>query len=309
MKIGMLFSGYGNQFVGMAKELYDEFRIVQEYFEQASNCLDVNFVRLCFASSDAELKALPSAYTSLFLVCSAIYALLKEHGIKADSVAGYNIGEYAALHAAGSLSLPDGLYLLSKHVLFYKELLSSLNVCMRKIQNIDIRDLLQICKEVNNDSEQVFIAVYESAQAYVVVGHIKAIAKLEDMVSSYRGSKIKMVDVSGGLYCQFMKPVIDHLSMYLEKVDFKDATIPLIATDRAAYITRSNDIKNFFITQFISPILWSGSMELFAGYDLIIEVGPGKQLSNIVNQRYPNIQTIAINTRADLEQLHMMIGE
>ena len=44
MKIGMLFPGYGSQFVGMDKDLYDESRTFQEYFEEASNCLNVNFV-------------------------------------------------------------------------------------------------------------------------------------------------------------------------------------------------------------------------------------------------------------------------
>ena len=46
MKIALLFPGYGSQFVGMGKELYDEYRIVQEYFEEASNCLNNNFVNI-----------------------------------------------------------------------------------------------------------------------------------------------------------------------------------------------------------------------------------------------------------------------
>ena len=56
MKIMMLFPDYGKQFVGMGKDLYDTSRIVQEYFEEASHCLDENFVKLCFASSEQEIK-------------------------------------------------------------------------------------------------------------------------------------------------------------------------------------------------------------------------------------------------------------
>ncbi len=78
MKIALLFPGYGSQFVGMAKELYNENRIVQEYFDEASNCLDTNFLKLCFASSEIEIGMMSHAYTSIFLVSSAIYALLKE---------------------------------------------------------------------------------------------------------------------------------------------------------------------------------------------------------------------------------------
>ena len=72
MKVGMLFPGYGSQFVGMGKELYDDSRIIQEYFEEAANCLNINFVKLCFAASDAELARMENAYPALFLLSSRI---------------------------------------------------------------------------------------------------------------------------------------------------------------------------------------------------------------------------------------------
>src|SRR5437016_3408870 len=103
MKIGMLFPGYGSQFVGMGKELYDNSRIIQEYYEEASNCLNVNFVKLCFASSDAELSKLTSAYPALFLASTATAAFIKEIGINIDLIAGHGLGEYSALCTAGGL--------------------------------------------------------------------------------------------------------------------------------------------------------------------------------------------------------------
>src|SRR3990170_5846802 len=136
MKIALLFPGYGSQFVGMGKELYDEYRIVQEYFEEASNCLNTNFVKLCFASSDVELGKMGNAYTSLFLVGSATYAVLKEHGIEPDVVAGYNNGESAALFAAGCFSLPDGLYLLNKFCSFYQEIVDEMEVDVLHVTGI-----------------------------------------------------------------------------------------------------------------------------------------------------------------------------
>src|SRR5206468_1601039 len=106
---------YGSQFVGMGKDLYDQSRIMQEYFEEASNCLNINFVKLCFASSDAELARAEHAYPALFLVSCALHALIKEQGVQANIVAGYNQGEFSAVYAAGGINFPDGLYLLSKY--------------------------------------------------------------------------------------------------------------------------------------------------------------------------------------------------
>ena len=114
MKIGMLFPGQGSQYLGMGKELYADERIVQEYFDEASVCLEQNFLRLCFASSERELTKTSNAQTAIFLVSSAIFSLLKKkYDIVPDIVAGHSLGEYSALFAAGGISFPDRLYLLN----------------------------------------------------------------------------------------------------------------------------------------------------------------------------------------------------
>src|SRR5438132_11488028 len=160
MKIALLFPGYGSQFVGMGKELYDEYRVVQEYFEEAGHVLNNNFVKLCFASSDVELSELVNAYTSLFLVGACVYAVLKEHGIEPDVVAGYNNGESAALFAAGCFSLPDGLYLLNKFCSFYQEIVDGMEVDAMHVTGVTTTELEAICKKVSDDEHKVFIAIY-----------------------------------------------------------------------------------------------------------------------------------------------------
>ncbi len=309
MKIGMVFPAQGSQFVGMGKELYDDSRIMQEYFEQASNCLDVNFVKLCFASSDAELSILNHTYTALFLVSSALYAVLKDQGIEPTIVAGCNIGEYAAMHAASSLSLPDGLYLLNKYANFYQELLRDLDVTALRVNGITARELKLLCAQASDKNNQVAIAVYESATHHIVTGHSLATVQLRELLSDVKGVKVKDENLHVGLHSELMLPVVEQVRMYLEKVDFRDTTIPLITNSDAKKVTSGDDIKQTVLAQIHKPVLWAQSIELLADCELIVELGPGKQLSSLLAERYPDKQTVAINTKTDIEQLKTIMGE
>lgn len=309
MKIGMVFPAQGSQFVGMGKELYDDSRIMQEYFEQASNCLDINFVKLCFASSDAELSILNHAYTSLFLVSSSLYALLKEGGIEPSIVAGYNIGEYAAMHAASSLSLPDGLYLLNKYANFYQDLLKEVEVAALKIQGIATRELKLLIEQARDKNSYVSIGIYESPSHNIVTGDVSAIVKLRGLLDEVKGVKVKEESVHVGLHSDLMLPVVDQVRMYLEKVDFRDATVPLITNADAKEITDGDDIKQAVLAHIHKPVLWAQSMELLADCEVIVELGPGKQLAGLLTERYPEKQILSINTKADVEQLKTIMGE
>ena len=309
MKIGMVFPGYGSQFVGMGKELYDESRIMQEYFEEASNCLNSNFVKLCFASSDTELARMENAYTALFLVSSSICALLKqEAGVQAQIVAGYNIGEYSAIHAADCFSFPDGLYLLTKYHAFYQEILSAGDYAGVKIKGLTAKAVQDLCTQVSVDGNYSSIAVYESLIQHSVMGTTPAITALRELLDEMDNVKFDDEAVEIGLHSATMDPVALNLRLYLEKVDFKPLTIPLITNADAKIITEGNLLKTALIKQIHSPVLWAQSMAHLSDCDIIIEVGPGTHLTSLLQELYPEKKCIAINKRSDIEELHSFIN-
>ncbi len=301
MKIALLFPGYGSQFVGMGKELYDEYRIVQEYFEEASNCLNINFVKLCFASSDVELSRLANAYTSLFLVGTATYAVLKENGIHPDIVAGYNNGETAALFAAGCFSLPDGLYLLNKFSSFYQEFIDNHAFDAQRITGIATAQLENMCVQINNDEGSLFIAIYNSPLDHIVAGDSSALMKLHDMIDD-RG---KMEDLSPeiGLHSPLMNPVVDLFKNYLEKVDFKDLKIPMISCIDGAHITSGADTKERFIRHINSSLEFVRVMRQLIDYDCILVAAPGDDLMRMVQEYYPEKMVISIAKKSDIDTL------
>jgi [acyl-carrier-protein] S-malonyltransferase len=307
MKIGIIFPGYGSQYIGMGKELYDQYRIVQEYFEEASNCLDINFIKLCFATSEAELKEIDNAYLSIFLISSAIYALLKEEaGIIPDLVAGYGVGEYSAIHAAGGLSFPDGLYFIKKYVSFYKEALKNLNASIVKITGIKSKDLEAICEEVTNKKDFAQISSYNTDTESLVVGTPGAIAKLSEIVKKQKG-KIKQLSIEYGVHSKLVENVIENLKTYLPKIDFKDLQIPLVKSTDARIVFKGEAVKNGILNQAMSPILWNKVMKSFVDFDLIIEIGPGTMLSEMFKEKYPEKNILSLENQKDLDAIKELI--
>lgn len=313
MKIAMLFPGFGSQFVGMGKELYDEHRIIQEFFEQAASCIDINFVKLCFASSENELRQMRNAYTAIFLVSSAIASLLKEKGIKPDVVAGFNQGEYAALLAAGGWTLPDGLYLLNKFAGFYQELLDSMDAAAFCIKGLHATDIETAATAINRRSkDKVYVALYETEYQHIVAGNAPAVKKLCDVVDS-KGAEQKIImkpeDLAVGLHSSLMNPVIERYKMYLEKTDFHDLDVCMMESLNGECIERGILTKERVIKRINSPVIWPKVMEGLALYDIIIQVGPGMQLAAWASHMYPHKKVMAINKPADIMELERIIQE
>jgi len=308
MKIAFLFPGYGSQFVGMAKELYDEYRVVQEYFEEAANCLKGNFVKLCFASSDAELGRLENAYVALFLVSNAIAQLLKEKGIVPDAVAGRDQGEYAAFCFAGGMSFPDGLYLLAKYASIYAEALNKMDAQLEKVEGVDRQTLERICDEVRGaDGGGPFMAVYAEPTTHIVAGNNAAIARLRVVVEKIEGATLSGVDPEMGMHSPLMDEVYAAFKPYMAKVDCKDLTIPFICHPDKCCVRSCDDVKECIGSHMTSPVYWAQTRNDLMDYDLIVQIGPGTELGEALKKSYPDKTVMMINTKADVEALEALV--
>ncbi len=307
MKIGMIFPGYGSQFVGMAKDVYDESRIMQEYFEQASHCLDTNFIKLCFASSDVELSKMHNAYTSLFLVSSSLSAVLAEKGIVPNVVTGYNVGQFAAMHAAKGLTFADGLYILSKFTKFAQETLEKKELAMIRIKGCSTQELELLIKQIAQD--EVAIAVYEMPNQHIISGPMNPVYACMQHAKTLTGVKIEEIPVEFGIHTAVMEPAIEQFKMYLEKVDFKDIDVPVISNINSQAMQSGISLKHEAMHQSAKPLNWVSSLQELHTCDLLLSVGPGTMLVDMAKQLYPNKKIMAIQKLADVQELKNYIEE
>ncbi len=301
MKVGFIFSGYGNQFVGMGKEFYDDSRVMQEYFEEAANCLDKNFVKLCFASSDAQLTQLENGYISLFLVSLSIAAILKERGITPSVVAGRDIGEYAAIASVGGISLPDAIYLLRKYAGLYELFLETRKFEAIRIKEVASEDVAAACTACMNGNQLSAISVYESEAQCIVSGTADAVACVKKALHKKKdGGVCESVSIGGGMHSQLMDEILKNMKMYLEKVDFKEVETPFVASLTGQVLKEGDAVRAAVMQQIHAPIQWKKTLEAFAFCETIVIVGPGKLLQEFVSNMYPDKLVIAAITPTDL---------
>jgi len=307
--VGVIFSGYGEQFVTMGKDLYNDSRHVQDLFEQASMCLGINFVQLCFASSDAEISSIDKGYLAILLTQISIYSELSQAGLRPDFIAGFGIGEYASVVASGSLSFADALYLLNKYATMYRDfLVAHPHYSMLQLPRGFTRQTLQeLCDQVSHDDKKVFIAAHTTENGFYVAGHIDCIEQIQEYCKSHEIRKVKEVSAAYGLHSLLVDEIVTTLSPYFFKIDFKALKFPMITNVDAVYVTSPDALESAVLRRINSPILWDEVMDGFVGCDVLICVGPGKQVVEWAQLKYPDKEIYSVQNLADVRALQALL--
>ncbi len=308
---GVIFSGYGEQFVTMGKNLYDASRDVQDLFEQASMCLDINFVQLCFASSDQEISDIQKGYLAVLLLQVSLYSQLAQAGLRPDFIAGFGIGEYAAAVACGSLTFSDALYLLNKYALFFKEFVLQ----ERKFgviylsRGFHAAEIQELCQTLSVDGKQIFVAAHVTEEGFFVAGDIDLIDYIQKYCKDNAIRKVKLLTPGHGLHSLLTDSVVALLAPYFFKIDFLPLQYPVITNVDAVYVTSPDALESAIRRKFNNPILWDEVMNGFVGCDVLICVGPGDQIAQWAALKYPEKIIYQINDLADLEKLQPFLQE
>ena len=301
-KTAFLFAGQGAQKLGMARDLYDQYPIVKETYDQASRVLGYDLRDLI---DQDEEKLNQTCYTqpAILTTSVAIYRLLVEKGLQPDMVAGLSLGEYSALVAAGSLDFEDAVALIAKRGQFMETAAPAGTGKMVAVMNTDVALIEEACQKAS-DKGYVKPANYNTPAQIVIGGDVVAVDAAVDYLKEAGAKRLIPLNVSGPFHTALLKPASEKLALELEKVDFQDFQVPLVGNTEAK-VMEKEQIKSLLARQVMEPVRFYESIDTMKelGLTKVIEIGPGKVLSGFLKKIDKNIEALAVEDEASLKAL------
>ena len=282
-KTAFLFAGQGAQYLGMARDLYDQYNVVRATYDEASQVLGYN-IRNLIDREEEKLNQTRYTQPAILTTSVAIYRLLQEEGIQAAIVAGLSLGEYSAMVAAGALEFTTAVDLVAKRAVFMEEAAPAGSGKMVAVLNADLATIETACQEASRLGI-VSPANYNTPSQIVIGGEVKAVDKAVELLKEAGVKRLIPLKVSGPFHTALLKPASDKLSKVLATVEFTDFKLPLVGNIEAAVMEKER-IKELLTRQVMEPVRFYDSIARMqeAGVTKFIEIGPGKVLSGFMKK-------------------------
>ena len=283
----LMFPGVGSHHTGMGKTFYDHFPTVRDLFVEASDILHCDMYKLCFSAESAgELEQLKNSQVALLCVSVATYkVLVEETGLEQAVYLGYSLGEYSALCCAGALSLQDALQLVRERGVIVTETVAAIEGSMIWVVNLQSEKVEQICQELRQEKEDIFISAYDSPVKTSLSGTQSALRRAGEKVVEAGGIPIP-IKMSGPFHSPLMHAAADRFRPLLKQCTYNMPKFPVISNFTASPYGQVEAIAENLTLQLINPIHWQKSLELTFNYGVntSIEVGPKDVLTYVLKE-------------------------
>ncbi len=300
-----IFPGQGSQAVGMGKDVAGASAAAADVFRRADEVLGFSLSRICFEDPDSELTRTDIQQPAIFVTSVAIWAALMERGMQPgvlmSAAAGLSLGEYTALHLAGSVGFEDALRLVRRRGELMQEAATAVPSGMVCIIGGDEASVSALCAEAAGGD--VLVAANFNCPGQVVLSGESAACDRAVELASKHGVRAVQLAVAGAFHSPLMAPAAEALGLVLEKTEILAPRCTVLANVDASPHEGPDAIRAALRRQVTEAVRWQQSIEglIAKGFDCFIEIGPGRVLTGLMRKINRKTRTINVSTAEGLE--------
>ena len=282
--VAFVFPGQGSQYIGMGKELYEQFPTIRKWMDLFSDKADFDLMRFLFKGQEENLKNTLWLQPALFSLEYAMAQHLIASGVSPVAVAGHSLGEFTALCTAGVFSAEDGFRLVAKR-----------GECMDRVASVNgdagvmmaVNAPLDLLNREILERKNIHICNINAPNQVVVGGDTEALnvlgKKLKEM--KYRSTLLK---VSMAFHSPVMRLVRGELEGFIASIQCHAPRIPVISNITGQpFPSNPDEIKRIVLAHLESPVYWMQCVQTLwneCGARVFVEIGPGDVLSNLITE-------------------------
>ena len=300
-KRAVIFPGQGAQKEGMGRGLYDRYEEIRSLYSRISDSAGFSVADASFGSSTELLGKTGVAQPAIFAHSLACYEVYRMMGGKADSCAGFSLGECTAVCASGALGIDDAARMIAARAKTMQQEAETSSGAMYAILGADEAAIAEAIGESGGYCEMVN---YNCPGQVVIAGEDASCAKVSAALAA-KGFKASRLNVNAAFHSRLMAPAAEGFARNLTGMVWKSPEIELYSNLTGALMDFSRSPEEYFPLQMLSPVRWQGLVEsmIQAGYDEFVELGPSRTLSGMIKRISRDVKVANAETPEDLEAI------
>ena len=275
-----LFPGQLSETAGIGRDFWEADPEARSLLERTSQRCGRDLERILSEGSEEDLHENLAAQAGVYLVSTLACEALRRRGLAAAATAGYSLGNYAAMVAAGAVSYDDALDVL---VAVWRET-QRLGIRGRMAAVVGARReaVEEVCEGLRAEGRLVWIGNVNAGTQFVLTGQAEAVSAALSALAP-RALNVLPLSMSWPIHSELMLPVARAVAPVVESCrTIRDPRVPYYGPD-GNRVETARRVREILATEFCHPTLWNATVErmIADGHRLFLEVGPGEMLTKM----------------------------